>query len=184
MKAYCYLLSLHIIVVMLSDITSKKKKKNLEEQRKLKQPSSISQEEYCMSCLIPVTTISNRIKPSNKELEILDVITDSVSQAKGFYNQYKERIRPTLLRDACEAFIVNWEDSLNKYSKIIQKELTNKEYNSTNISEYHSKFKIQLVEKVCFDITAACNGVIEKKDFENKLVSFMKPKVSEESGDL
>ena len=132
--------------IFLFNLISSKKKKTIEELREINRPSGITDELYCLSCIIPTDTIINRIKPNDKELEILDVVTESCNQKKGFYNQFKELYKPSLIKDACDIFIMNWESKIIKEVKKefkINKKLSN-------------DFQHSIINSLCYDITKAC----------------------------
>ena len=130
-----------ILIEFVSKIYSaSSKKKDLDHFRKINRPSNISDELYCYSCLIPSKTIVKRIKSHYKDLEILDLVTESCKQQKGFFNRFNEKFKASLLKDACEAFITNWEDLLVKNTKKMQK--------NNKISEFSDMF--------CVELTQAC----------------------------
>lgn len=155
-------LSVIILLSLLSSLNAKgSKKKDLDHLRKINRPNNVSDELYCYSCIIPTKSIIKRIKPSYKDLEILDVVTDSCKQQKGFFNRFNEKFKASLLKDACEAFITNWEDLLVK-----------------NTKKLHKNSKVdELVDKFCIEIAQACkksdSGLDDAKidyDFVNKRI--------------
>jgi hypothetical protein len=155
-KIILSIIIIYLCVINVNECKKKKKKeKDIDKVRALKRPSVLDDKVYCFSCYIPMYTITQRLKPQHKELEILNVVTESCNQAKGFYSRYKSKFKPSLIKDACEAFVINWEDYIIKNVNKIRK-------NNQNIND--------LVNNMCYEVSAACKNVFSLEEIHSNVI--------------
>lgn len=140
-----------IFIVLTSILKEYLNKKSIEEIRKIKRPENIDDETYCASCFIIVKTCKERIKDTYKEHEILSVVSDSFTQKKGFYSQYKH-FKARTLRDASELFVYSWDSYIEKFFL----NWKNKEKNA--------------IQELCYKKTAACEGVWKIDEIESNML--------------
>ena len=141
-------MKIFLVLIFLQIVLNKKSK--LEKKRELARPNGIDDQLYCLSCIIPIKKINKSHKPTYKELEILDIVTESCEQKKGFYNTFKDHYKASMIKDACNLFIHNWEDELIKNTEKLGY------YNRSNLSRI-----------VCIEITQSCKDQEAHDKIEN-----------------
>ena len=131
------ILSLFLIKVSES---RKKKTKNEKEKKqenpKDKRPESVKPELYCDACQAIIKEATKELRGKKKEYEVMDYL-DRVCDPEKYY-VYSHP--PPDMRTGCEAFVLGWEQE-------IEKVLTNRKDDETPIRE------------LCYEISKACLDV-------------------------
>eukprot|EP00826_Nyctotherus_ovalis_P000720 TRINITY_DN10026_c0_g1_i13.p1 TRINITY_DN10026_c0_g1~~TRINITY_DN10026_c0_g1_i13.p1 ORF type:complete len:152 (+),score=26.78 TRINITY_DN10026_c0_g1_i13:202-657(+) len=98
-----------------------------------KRPSNVSPELYCEICLVILEEALSVLKHRKAEMDVFDAL-DNICDVDRLY-KYGYSIMDA--RDACQAFVANWEE-------VLEKNLMNR----TNSD--------QLAKTVCIEITRVC----------------------------
>lgn len=111
------------------------------EKSSAKRPTSTSPELYCNSCQAIIREMIKKLKHRNSESDVMEAI-DEVCNPE-LYMVYE--FPPPEMREGCEAFIMDWEE-------VVEKELINRDHKKDP--------KGALVEeRVCNEISKACKNV-------------------------
>lgn len=155
MKAFRSVVVLSVICLLAITYVyskAKKQKKTKKEIQEIKRPNGISQELYCSGCWVVATTLNERLKGVTDESKIMLGVSEACKQRKGFYSQYK-RFRASMLRDTCEAFVINWD---------------------TKIERVFKRQKQDPLNFLCYDMSAACENLWKPDEIEARMLEEQK----------
>ena len=132
------ILSFTIINTALAREKKKKKdKKNKKEENPIsKRPDSVKPELYCDACQAIIKEATKELRGKKKESDVMDYL-DRVCDPEKYY-VYSHP--PPDMKTGCEAFVLGWEQE-------IEKVLTNRKDDQTPIRE------------LCYEISKACVDV-------------------------
>lgn len=155
MRIWFYALCLLVIISFVMMPVEAKKKKKVKKAKKgtrkvnhakpekssPKRPDGTTPELYCNACQAIVKEALKKLKHRKSEAEVFDVL-DDVCNPKHYYIYM---FPPPEMKQGCEAFIMDWEEQL-------EKTLLNRETNA------------EVEKKICYEISEACTGVDVEKD--------------------
>ena len=117
------------------------KKRPAPQKSSKKKPDSVSAELYCNACQAIVKESIKRLKHRKSEAAVFDVLSDACDPK--YYYIYM--FPPPEMKDGCTAFIMDWEEDLEKV-------LLERETNA------------EVEQKICYEISEACKNVDPEKD--------------------
>lgn len=143
---FIYALLLFILIALLdSPVEAKKRKKGKKKaassKSSPKKPEGTSPELYCNVCQAIVKEQLKKLKHRKSETDVIDSLSD-VCDPKYYYIYM---FPPPEMKEGCQAFIMDWEEDLERV-------LMEREKNS------------DVEQTICYDISKACVNVDVEAD--------------------